>query len=111
MRINAPTTTLSSTVNAGNGFTTATDIADDLARRGVPFRQAHEIVGKMVAACEREGKALEDLTPAELMTFWSGFPEGYRLNTPLESAASRNSYGGTAPARVREQIARAKERV
>jgi argininosuccinate lyase len=96
---------------AGKGFTTATDVADDLARRGVPFRQAHEIVGRMVAHCEQNGKALDDLTPGELREFWPDFGEEYRLNTPLESAASRNSYGGTAPDRVREQLTEAKGRI
>lgn len=93
---------------AGIGFTTATDVADDLARKGVPFRQAHEIVGKMVAYCEANPKGLEDLTSDELKAFWPGFPSDYRLNTPLQSAASRDSYGGTAPERVREQLAQAK---
>ncbi|MBW3625102.1 MAG: argininosuccinate lyase [Armatimonadetes bacterium] len=96
---------------AGRGFTTATDVADDLARRGVPFRQAHEIVGRMVAHCEQNNKALEDLTSGELREFWPDFPEEYRLNTPLESAASRNSYGGTAPERVREQLEAARRKL
>jgi argininosuccinate lyase len=94
--------------SAGRGFTTATDIADDLARRGVPFRQAHEIVGRIVAHCERNGLTLDDLTTDELRGFWDGFPDGYRLNTPMQSAESRNSYGGTAPERVREQLERAR---
>jgi argininosuccinate lyase len=92
---------------AGRGFTAATDIADDLARRGVPFREAHEIVGGIVAHCEKNGLALEDLTTEDLREFWEGFPDGYRVNSPMESAASRTSYGGCAPERVREQLAEA----
>ncbi len=93
---------------AGQGYATATDVADDLARRGTPFREAHEIVGRLVAYCEARGSALEELTLDELREFWPDAPADYRLNTPLQSAESRDSYGGTAPARVREQLAEAK---
>lgn len=89
---------------ADTGFIVATDVADFIAMQGVPFRQAHEIVGRIVLYCEREGKSLSALSLEELRRFWPGFPDNYRVPTVRESVASRKSFGGTAPERVREQL-------
>ncbi|HEX8512307.1 MAG TPA: argininosuccinate lyase [Allosphingosinicella sp.] len=93
------------------GFATATDLADWLVREaGVPFREAHHIVGRVVAAAEASGVGLADL---ELQTLRGIDPRiderVYGVLTVDASVASRTSYGGTAPERVREQIERAKK--
>ena len=55
---------------AALGFTAATDVADYLAKRGVPFRKAHEIVGELVLYCEKHSKGLEDLTLEEFLSLY-----------------------------------------
>ena len=57
------------------GFSTATDIAEYLVKKGMPFRQAHEIVGKIVAYCLKNKKGLENLTLKEYQKFYDGFTE------------------------------------
>jgi argininosuccinate lyase len=89
---------------AEDPFVAATDVADFLARQGVPFRQAHALVGAMVRACVESGRALRDLSLEELRSFWPDFPPDYRVPTAQECAAARTSHGGTAPSRVREQL-------
>ncbi len=89
-------------------FSTATDLADSLAASGVPFREAHEIVGKLVRACLDDGRILENLTLGELHAFDARFTSDALLAvTPEASANARTSRGGTAVDVVREQIARA----
>ncbi|MBV9470188.1 MAG: argininosuccinate lyase [Abitibacteriaceae bacterium] len=93
---------------AAGGFSTATDVADYLVRRGVPFREAHEIVGRVVNYCEEHGKQLDDLT----LTEWQGLHENFAqdvLNIVRveDSVGARKSFGGTAPERVKEQLQRA----
>ncbi|BDP42747.1 argininosuccinate lyase [Deinococcus aetherius] len=94
---------------AARGFSTATDLADFLARQGVPFREAHEVVGGLVGLASRSGRQLWDLTDAELR---AAHPllnaEVARRLTVEESVRSRQSYGGTAPERVREAVDAAK---
>jgi argininosuccinate lyase len=93
------------------GYATATDLADRLVRvAGVPFREAHHITGAVVKAAEAKGCALSDLGLAELQAIDPRIDEGVRAALSVDaSVAARTSEGGTAPARVREAIARAKE--
>jgi argininosuccinate lyase len=92
------------------GFATATDLADWLVREaGVPFREAHHIVGRAVAAAEEAGVGLTDLELETLRRIDPRIDDRvYGVLTVDASVASRTSYGGTAPERVREQIERAK---
>jgi argininosuccinate lyase len=96
---------------AGAGFSTATDLADWLVRElGMAFRDAHHITGAAVKRCEQLGCDLPALPLAELQKLDPRITDGvYSVLTPAASAASRTSYGGTAPAQVRAQIARWKE--
>jgi argininosuccinate lyase len=94
------------------GFTLATEVADWLARNGVPFSEAHEITGALVRYCEEKGLELSDLTPADLDAVDPRLGEEMlRHLTPEAAVAARAGYGGTAPARVAEQIERLKENV
>ena len=94
---------------AGGGFSTATDVADYLVRRGVPFREAHEITGAAVRLCEGSARELPDLTMAQWRELDERFDEGVLEAVGVEgSVAARASQGGTAPVRVREQLERAK---
>ncbi len=91
-------------------FSTATDMADYLVRQNLPFRQAHEVVGKLVGACTRNGRVLEDLTMEEL-TAASGLFSGANaqdLVSPRGSADARLSEGGTGAASVAAQIGKAR---
>ncbi len=95
---------------AKRGFSTATDLADYLVRRGVPFRDAHEIVGKSVAHGVQTGKDLSEMTLAELQQFSTVIEQDVFAVLTLEgSVAARNHIGGTAPAQVKAAVARAKE--
>ncbi len=95
---------------APQGFSLATDIAEWLVRRGVPVRAAHEVAGACVRRCEEEGKDLPDLTDAELAQISDHLTPAVRDVLTIEgSVASRDGRGGTAPARVSEQLARAQE--
>ncbi|MBI0444819.1 argininosuccinate lyase [Deinococcus sp. DB0503] len=94
---------------AARGFSTATDLADFLARSGVPFREAHEVVGRLVGLASRTGRQLWELEDAELRAAHPLLSaQVARALTVEESVKSRRSYGGTAPERVREQVAAAK---
>ena len=91
------------------GFVTATDVADYLARKGVPFRSAHETVGKIVSYAERSGKELSDLKLSEFHRFSKEIDEDiFQVITFSGSVESRNSLGGTSTANVRKQIATAR---
>jgi argininosuccinate lyase len=92
------------------GFATATDLADWLVREtGVPFREAHHIVGRAVQAAEERGVGLAELELDALRAIDPRIDERvYGVLTVDSSVRSRTSYGGTAPERVREQIERAK---
>ena len=94
------------------GFATATDLADYLVRKGLPFRAAHEAVGLAVKAAENKGVDLADLTLAELQAF-SPLIEADVVHalTIDGSLAARNHIGGTAPAQVKAAIERAKKRL
>jgi argininosuccinate lyase len=96
---------------AAQGYSTATDLADWLVREAdVPFREAHHITGRAVKAAEERGCNLADLPLDALQAIDQRLDE--RIFDVLSidaSVRSRTSYGGTAPERVREQIAAAKE--
>jgi argininosuccinate lyase len=96
---------------AAQGYSTATDLADWLVREAdVPFREAHHITGRAVKAAEERGCGLADLTIADLKAVDERIDERvYDVLSIDASVRSRTSYGGTAPVRVREQIAAAKE--
>ena len=89
------------------GFATATDLADYLVKRGVPFRDAHEAVAHAVRECETKGCDLADLSVTELQKFHPSVEQDVHAVLTLEgSVAARNHIGGTAPNQVR-QAARA----
>lgn len=97
---------------AKRGFSTATDLADYLVRKGVPFRDAHEIVGKSVAYGVENSKDLSEMSLAELQQFSSIIEEDvFKVLTLEGSVAARNHIGGTAPAQVKAAAARAKARL
>jgi len=97
---------------AGEGFTTATDLADWLVREaGVPFRESHHITGRVVALAEEKGCGLEDLALAELTAIDERISDAvFDVLGVDNSVRSRNSYGGTAPDNVRAQVISARER-
>jgi argininosuccinate lyase len=96
---------------AAQGFSTATDLADWLVREAdVPFREAHHITGAAVKAAEQRGCNLADLPLDVLQAIDDRIDRRvYDVLSLDASVRSRTSYGGTAPERVREQIAAAKE--
>jgi argininosuccinate lyase len=96
---------------AASGFSTATDLADWLVREAdVPFREAHHITGRAVKAAEERGCDLADLPLDVLQAIDARIEERvFDVLSVDASVRSRTSYGGTAPERVREQIAAAKE--
>jgi argininosuccinate lyase len=93
---------------AATGFSTATDLADWLVRSlGLPFRDAHHVTGALVKLAEDKGCDLPDLSIAELQSGHPGISqEVYSVLGVHNSVASRVSFGGTAPAQVRVQVAR-----
>jgi argininosuccinate lyase len=94
---------------AARGYSTATDLADYLARAGVPFREAHEIVGGLVGIASRSSRQLWELTDTEMSAAHPLLSADVAKALTVEaSVAGRRSYGGTAPERVREQVEAAK---
>ncbi len=90
-------------------FSTATDLADYLASQGMPFRQAHEIVGEVVRACLDQGCGMEDLTPARLKHVAPQITdEALAVLQPETSVARRNSLGAPGPQAVEAQLHHAK---
>jgi len=86
-------------------FSTATDLADFLAQRGVPFREAHDVVGRIVKRCEGESRDLESLTAADLEAYHPEFAAASADITSVDaSVRSRKSAGGAAPEQVRLQL-------
>ncbi|HLS97145.1 MAG TPA: argininosuccinate lyase [Porticoccaceae bacterium] len=97
---------------ARRGFSTATDLADYVVRKGIPFRDAHEIVGSAVAHGIRTGKDLAEMSLEELRQFSPVIDDDVFAVLTLEgSVAARDHFGGTAPAQVRAAVARGRERV
>lgn len=90
---------------AQGGFTNATDLADYLAKKGVPFREAHEIVGKAVLYCVQQGKALEEVTLAEYQQMSPVFDEDlYEAISIDHCVKARQVPGGPAPAATRTAL-------
>ena len=95
---------------AAADFSLATDAADLLAKRGVPFREAHEVVGHLVKTCIDSGRTFEDLTVVQWAEAHPVFAEERPPLTAAESVAARDIPGGTAPNRVRAALGAARER-
>ena len=94
------------------GYATATDLADHLAKQGVPFRDAHEVVAHAVKLAMQRGVDLAELPIAELRALHPAIDDGARAALTLQASLhSRATRGGTAPARVREQIERHRKRL
>ena len=94
---------------ARKGFSTATDLADYLVKKGVPFRDAHEIVGKAVGFGVAEKRDLSDMTLEELRQFSDIIADDVFDVLTLEgSVAARDHLGGTAPKQVRAAVQRAR---
>ena len=94
---------------ASQGYTLATDLADHLAKKGLPFREAHRIVGEVVQYALQQGKELSELSPEEYSRFSPKFDAGVASMTPESSVASRAVAGGTAPSEVAKAITEAKK--
>lgn len=93
-------------------FSTATDLADLLASRGMPFRKAHEVVGKVTRACRERGIGLEDLTAEDLARLAPEAPgEALAALKPERSALARNSVGGPGLKAMQAQLRRADKRL
>ena len=97
---------------AASGYSTATDLADYLVRKGLAFRDAHEIVGNAVRLGIKSGRDLSEMSLSELQSL-SDCIEGdvFDVLTLEGSVAGRNHYGGTAPQQVQEAITRARQRL
>ncbi|MEE0704779.1 MAG: argininosuccinate lyase [Adlercreutzia sp.] len=96
---------------AKKGYLAATDVADYLAKKGLPFRQAHEVVGHLVLLCEKRGCDLEDLTLADFQAESSLFEADIAGALNLEAiVAARTTYGGTGHEAVRAQMVEAQAR-
>jgi argininosuccinate lyase len=94
------------------GHATATDLADYLVRKGVPFRDAHQVVARAVRAADAAAVDLAALPLATLRSFSKKIgPDARRILTPEGSVAARRHPGGTAPAEVRRAAARARKRL
>ena len=90
---------------AGEGFSTATDLAEYLVKKGLPFREAHEITGRIVLYCINCNKDLKSLELKELRAFSANISKDiYIALEPAESVKKRTSYGGTSPSEVKRQI-------
>jgi argininosuccinate lyase len=95
---------------AGDAYSTATDIAEYLVKKGIPFRYAHEITGKIVLSCISSGKRLDQLSLKELRNFSPQISSDiFSFLKPDESVRNRKSQGGTSPDEVRKQITRLKK--
>lgn len=89
----------------GKGFLNATDIAEHFAKQGIPFREAHSIVGRMVKMCENKACDFEDLTDADLEEIDQRVTKETLGDISIKACVNaRVSYGGTAPSEVRRQI-------
>ncbi len=95
-----------------DGYITATDLADYLVGRGLPFREAHEVVGRLVAVCDERGCGLEDLDLDTLRAHSDRFGDDvHRVLDPAASAARRSALGGPAPDNVRREAALGRQRL
>ncbi|PLX68092.1 MAG: argininosuccinate lyase [Denitrovibrio sp.] len=98
--------------SAGAGYSTATDLADYLVRKGVPFRESHHIVGSTVAYAIEKNVDISELSIDEFKRFSDAITDDiYQYITVRASVNSRSAYGGTAESSVKEQIKKAKKYV
>ncbi|MER7208812.1 argininosuccinate lyase [Streptosporangium sp. NPDC000239] len=98
--------------SAPDGFALATDLAELLVRRGVPFREAHEAVGHLVVWCQVNDKDFDQLTDEELLKVSEHFtPDSREVLSVPGALAARKAHGGTAPDRVRDQLLDLRETV
>ena len=89
-----------------SGFMNATDAADYLVTKGIPFRDCHEIIGRIVLYCVQAGKAIEELTLEELREFSPAFEEDIYEKIDIRACiAAKKSQGSTSPESVRKQLA------
>jgi argininosuccinate lyase len=92
------------------GFTNATDVADYMAKNGLPFRDAHKIVGEIVLYCEKENKLISEMKLEEYQKFSKLFKEDVIEKVSIEGCVKeRKSYGGTSYSEVERQIKKARE--
>jgi argininosuccinate lyase len=106
MKVNSPKMRIA----AGHGFSTATDIADYLVRKGLPFRNAHEVVGKTVRYCIENNKEISQLTLDEFRQFSNEIDADIFQYVTLEASVNaRRATGGTAREAVEREIARARQ--
>jgi len=98
---------------AGAAYSTATDLADWLVRKlNMPFRNAHHVTGTIVAMAEKQGVTLDALALEDMQKIEPKITKDvYSVLTPLASAKSRVSYGGTAPKEVRKQVKRWQKKI
>ncbi len=97
---------------AESGFSTATDLADYLVKKGLPFRTAHDLVGRIVSRAIKTEKRLDEMSLSELNTDTDLIGEDiYNVLTPDGSVASRDHHGGTAPQQVMKAIKEARARL
>ncbi len=91
--------------SAGLGFTNATDAADYLTKKGLPFRDAHEVVGRLVLLCEQSGKAIDEVSIEELKSLSPMFEDDVYDALSLETCVDkRNVYGGPSAESVKKHI-------
>jgi argininosuccinate lyase len=94
------------------GFMEATDLADYLVRKGVAFREAHGVIGRIVRRCIELGRTLGELPIEEYRVFSAAFEKDlYAAIRPETIVAQRDNPGGTAPRRVRAALARARRMI
>jgi argininosuccinate lyase len=96
---------------AGEGYILATDLADYLVARGLPFREAHGVVAELVQYAIDKGKTFDKLSIIEYKKFSPKFGKDVYKISAQTSVAARNTAGGTAPAQVKKQLARARKLV
>ncbi len=97
---------------AGKGYINATDLADYLTKKGLPFRTAYKIVGQTVGYCIRQNKTLEELSLEEYRTLYEGYDQGLFDAISLKNCVSRRtSEGGTALPSVEKQIGFVREQM
>jgi len=98
---------------AGAAYSTATDLADWLVRKlNMPFRNAHHVTGTIVAMAEKQDVTLDALALSDMQKVEPKITKDvYSVLTPLASAKSRVSYGGTAPREVKKQVKRWQKRL
>jgi argininosuccinate lyase len=92
-----------------SGYILATDVADYLVKKGLSFREAHGVTGRLVNYAAGCGKSLDVLTLEEYRKFSELFSEDIRLICPAASAASKNVPGGTAPGQIAIQLKRCRQ--